>query len=90
MIVIPTDQFFNHIDKIKDTTIIRRAEQTIEKLRSANSIQEVSNIKAIKGWLGYYRIGFGDYRIGFYYIEHEKKVELLAIAHRSKIYNIFP
>jgi len=90
MIVVPNDKFIEHLKKIKDTSIIERAEKAVEKLKEANSLREVTNIEYIKGHTNFYRLRFGDYRIGFYYIEEEQKVELYAIGYRSKIYDIFP
>jgi mRNA interferase RelE/StbE len=90
MIVVYSKDFKGHLSKIKDATIAKRIVQTIDKLESANTLKDVSNVETIQGHPNYYRIRFGDYRIGIYHIETEQEVELVAVAHRSKIYNIFP
>ena len=50
--------------KIKDKSIKIRLKKIIEKVAEARSLDEISNIKPIIGFPGYYRIKFGDYRIG--------------------------
>jgi len=89
MEIIYAGSFYNLFDQIKDKTIIRRADNTIEKLKSANSLRDVTNIKYMQGYPNYYRIAFGDYRIGFFLVD-ENTVRLLAIEHRSKFYRFFP
>lgn len=46
-------------------------------------------LKPIKGFRGYYRIRFGDYRIGF----KKRKgggIEFMRVKHRKDIYRHFP
>jgi mRNA-degrading endonuclease RelE of RelBE toxin-antitoxin system len=89
MIVEYSKDFDKQLAKFKDATIAKRVKVVIEKFEEANALQEISNIKAISGWEGYYRVSFGVYRIGFF-LTDENTVEFLAIAHRSNIYRIFP
>ena len=90
MIIVPNDKFIEHLKKIKDGSVIERAEKAVEKLKVANTLREVTNVEYIQGHTGFYRLRFGDYRIGFSYNETEQKVELYAIGHRSTIYRVFP
>jgi len=89
MIIVSTENFKKDLEKIRDVSILKRAQQAIQKLREADSLHEISNIKAIKGWPTFYRIRFGDFRIGFQ-LTDKNEVMLFAIDHRSKIYNFFP
>jgi len=57
-------QFDKLVYKIKDKTIKTRLKIIIEKIAEAKSLDEISNLTAIVGYTGYYRIKFGDYRIG--------------------------
>ena len=50
--------------KIKDKSIKIRLKKIIEKVALAESLDEISNIIPITGYPGYYRIKFGDYRVG--------------------------
>ena len=50
--------------KIKDKTIKTRLKKIIDKVAEAQSLDEISNITPIVGHPDYYRIKFGDYRVG--------------------------
>ncbi len=89
MIVVYTEDFYNCIDKIKDVATVERAFKTIQKLKSANSLREITNVKAIQDWHGFYRIRFGDFRIGFQLID-KNTIKLFTVDHRSKVYKHFP
>ena len=89
MNVIRTDWYCSDFERILDKNIIRRADNTVEKLKSANSLREVANIKSMTGYPGFYRIRFGNFRIGFS-LEADNSILLLAIGHRSVIYRDFP
>jgi mRNA interferase RelE/StbE len=89
MIVVFSEEFYNDIERITDKKIIERALNAVEKIESASSLRDVSNIKAMQGYTGFYRIRFGDYRIGFQ-VTDKDTVRILAIDHRSKIYRHFP
>lgn len=52
------------LDKIKDKTILKRIESTIQKAALAENIEHLSNTKKLIGFTVYYRIKIGDYRIG--------------------------
>ena len=89
MKVIRTDWYCSDFERISDKNIIRRADNTVEKLKSANSLREVTNIKPMQGYPGFYRIRFGNFRIGFS-LEADNSILLLAIGHRSVFYRNFP
>lgn len=57
-------QFDKLVFKINDQTIKIRLKKIIEKVAEVKSLDEISNIIPIVGHSGYYRIKFGDYRIG--------------------------
>jgi mRNA interferase RelE/StbE len=57
-------QFDKLVFKINDKTIKCRIKSIIEKVAQAQSIEEMTNITPIVGHPGYYRIRFGDYRVG--------------------------
>jgi mRNA-degrading endonuclease RelE of RelBE toxin-antitoxin system len=89
MTVISTDTFDDAISKITDRTVVERALKSIQKLESANSLRDVTNIKTMKGYSGFYRLRFGDYRIGFS-LEDVNTVMLLSVDHRNEFYRFFP
>ena len=89
MIVTYDTAFYSDLEKITDISVVHRAENAIEKLKAANSLRQISNIKSMQGSPGYYRIRFGDFRIGFRMVD-ETTVVLLAIDHRSVFYRNYP
>lgn len=57
-------------------------------LPSINTLQDIPDIKAMKGYAGRYRIRIGDYRIG---IEvNESVIEIMRVLHRREFYRYFP
>ena len=89
MTVTYEQSFYDDFEKIRDKHIIRRAYGAIDKLKSANSLCDVTNIKSMAGAPGFCRLRFGDYRIGFQAIDNNT-VMLLAIDRRSTFYRAFP
>lgn len=89
MIVEFDKSFDKSLDKLKDKTLFPKIEKTISILEKASSLNEVQNIKKLKGFKVYYRYRLGDYRIGIEQIS-KSSIRLIIIAHRKEIYNIFP
>jgi mRNA interferase RelE/StbE len=56
--------FDKQTSRIKDKTLLKRVGTIIKKVMDCNSLSEVTNIKPITGYPGYYRIRLGTYRIG--------------------------
>ncbi len=57
-------QFDKIVFKIKDTSVKIRLKRIMEKVASAKNLEEIPNITLIVGHPTYFRIKFGDYRIG--------------------------
>jgi mRNA interferase RelE/StbE len=57
-------QFDKLVFKIKDKTLKATLKTIIDKVAEAKSLDQIPNIVPIIGYPGYYRIRFGDYRIG--------------------------
>jgi mRNA interferase RelE/StbE len=81
--------FIKAIVKIKNPLILKRIENIIYSLESAESIENVSNIKKLIGYTSYYRIKMGVYRIGFELI-YDKEIKLITVLHTKDIYKKFP
>lgn len=88
MDVIFKDRFSKDIKKITDKNLKKSIEDTINKVKLANSIHELSNVKKIKGHESAYRIRIGDYRIGIFL--YENTVIFATFRHRKDIYKSFP
>ena len=74
--------------KAKDANMRSRVQKIIQEVDNADSIEEIKNLKKLKAEGNYYRIRFGDYRIGLT-IEGDT-VCFVRILHRSEIYRYFP
>ena len=80
--------FLKDIKKIKDPKTARKIEELISNLKQAASLEDVSNVKKMKGYSVAYRIKSGNYRMGIYKdLEH---IELARFLKREDIYKVFP
>ena len=57
-------QFDDLVSEVEDQILRKRIKKIIEKVANAESLRQISNIRPMVGYPGYYRIKFGDYRIG--------------------------
>ena len=80
--------FIKDIKAIQRETRERIEDFIFQVVPGVNSITELKNVKKISGYTNYYRIRFGDYRVGF---EHRKdKIVFYRALHRKDIYRYFP
>ncbi|CAN1574870.1 RelE Cytotoxic translational repressor of toxin-antitoxin stability system [Flavobacteriaceae bacterium] len=80
--------FSKDLLKIKDLTLKNDVIQAIVELENSESIQNLSNIKKMKGHSEAYRMRIGKYRLGFYF--DGETIELTRFAKREDIYKLFP
>ena len=59
-----------------------------EKLPAAKALAELGNVEAMKGYHGFYKVRFGDWRLGLRLEGETLFVE--RILHRREIYRYFP
>ncbi len=88
MNVMFKSSFTKDLKKIKECSLLLRVKHTILMLERAEIMQEIANLKAIKGVTGYYCIRLGDYRLGLKI--DGKTVMLLRFLHRKDVYRHFP
>lgn len=81
--------FLKDLKKLKKLPIYQKVfDLTFSILTEINSLQDVNQIKAMKGYPNRYRIRIGDYRVG---IEvNEDQIEIMRVLHRSEFYRFFP
>ena len=80
--------FIKDIKAIQKKTRERIENFIFHVVPEVDSITELKNVKKISGYTNYYRIRFGDYRVGF---EHrEDKIVFYRALHRKDIYRYFP
>jgi mRNA-degrading endonuclease RelE of RelBE toxin-antitoxin system len=59
-----------------------------EEIPKTQSLQDISQVKKLKGSSSAYRIRVGDYRIGFFF--ENETIKFACVLHRKEIYRSFP
>jgi len=89
MNILYTKSFSKDIDTIRhESKIKERLLALIGKLKNADTISDLSDVKKMEGYPGYFRIRVGDYRRGIKVAE--KNIEMIRFLHRKEIYRRFP
>ncbi|MBI5051901.1 MAG: type II toxin-antitoxin system RelE/ParE family toxin [Chloroflexi bacterium] len=82
------NSFAKDLKKIKGKDVKDQVKQVIESVERAKSVQEIKNVKKLRGGDKYYRIRVGDYRVGIT-LENDV-VAFIRCLHRKDIYRYFP
>lgn len=72
----------------KDKDFLARVKEVVEEVEQAADLSEISNLKKLKGETDYYRIRFGNFRIGVK-VEADQVI-FIRVLHRRDIYRYFP
>lgn len=80
--------FKKDLVKIKDSKVLSRIQNVIEEIQEAENLNQVSQLKKLRGESNYYRIRVGSYRMGIKV--GEGVVLFIRILHRKEIYRYFP
>ena len=80
--------FVRDLRKVKDKEIRDRIIEVIELVEKARGLQEIENIKELRGGDYYYRIRVGDYRLGLI-VERDTTI-FVRCLHRRDVYRYFP
>lgn len=81
-------KFLKDLADIPAKTRTKVEDLVFKEIPAYNSTSELQNLEKLKGYIHYYRIRIGDYRIGLKIINNELSFE--RILHRKEIYKIFP
>lgn len=83
------EAFLKDLKQLKSSTSYQRIyELAFTTLEVINTLEEIPNIKAMRGYSGRYRIRIGDYRMG---IEiNGNVIEVMRVLHRREFYRYFP
>ncbi len=83
------DKSFNKaLKKVKEKSIFPQIEKIIQECETASSIQEIPNIKKLRGYHQFYRIRLGNYRLGAEIMNDT--ITFITVLHRKEIYKKFP
>jgi mRNA interferase RelE/StbE len=82
-------RFSKDLDTIQHEAKVKKALlELIERIRAADTLSDLKDVRKIEGYQGYFRIKVGDYRLG---LKAEKnRIELIRFLHRKDIYRRFP
>jgi mRNA interferase RelE/StbE len=80
--------FEKDVLKIKDKKLALQLNKAIETIEKCKSLTEIPNLKKIKSKGNYYRLRFGNYRLGFKF--EKDTIVLLRFMDRKEIYKYFP
>jgi len=81
-------QFERDIRQLNHGPTVRRIQARIEQIRQAENIQEIPNLRKLRGFDDAYRIRIGDYRMGLFI--NQNTVTFARFLHRKEIYRFFP
>jgi len=88
MKIIFKQSFLKTLTKNRNKSLKDDIADAIENVELAININEIRNIKKLKGYKDFYRIKIGSYRLG---LKIEKDiVYFVDIDHRKDIYKHFP
>ncbi len=80
---------YKSLDKISVNTVLVKLQNIINDINNAGFLNEIKNIKKLKGFKSYYRIKLMDYRIGIEFL-NASTVRFILICPRKDIYKKFP
>jgi mRNA interferase RelE/StbE len=81
-------KFSKDLDKLRQAKDKEAILRTIEEVKQATSLPQLSGVKKLSGFQNAYRIRCGHFRIGIF-LEDDTAV-FARVAHRKDIYDIFP
>lgn len=88
MEVVFLRSFLNDIKKLNDKKLKEKIKEFILNLEKSETIDDVHNVKKLKGYSTAYRWRTGDYRLGFY--KNENSIEIARFVKINDIYKVFP
>lgn len=80
--------FEKDLKKINDKSLLVKIKSTINSVEASANLDDVANLKKLKGNEGYFRIRIGDYRLGLF-LDGET-VLFVRVIHRQEFYRYFP
>lgn len=89
MNILYAKRFNNDLDAIRhESKIKKRLLDLIGQIKRVDVLSDISGVKKIEGYPGYFRIRVGDYRLGIKVTENA--IEMIRFLHRKEIYRRFP
>ena len=80
--------FERDLRRVRDRSLLNRVKAVLNELEDSESLEALSNMKAMKGHSEYFRVRIGEYRLGLKRIDDG--VRVIRFLSRSDIYRKFP
>ncbi len=64
MKILFEDAFYKDLKKLNNKALHHKISEIIIRVKTANTIFEIPNIKKLRSYKNYFRIRIGDYRLG--------------------------
>ena len=80
--------FTRDLKKVREQKILDSVAKVLEEVEAAASLQQIPELKKLKGGKNFYRIRVGDYRLGV--IIEADVVEFVRCVPRRDLYRYFP
>jgi len=84
----PLRSFSRDVDALPDAKLRLRLREVLLGIEVAERIQQVPNVKKMKGHAKAFRVRVGEYRLGLFVDGHT--VQLVRFLHRREVYRWFP
>ena len=88
MEIVYRKKFLKELSQISSAHKTRIEQFVFEQFPSGETIYSTEKLERLKGYPGYFKIRFGDYRIGLRIAGNEIIFE--RILHRKDIYRFYP
>ncbi|MDA0195675.1 MAG: plasmid stabilization protein [Bacteroidetes bacterium] len=88
MKIVYSKTIVKDVRKIKNQQIIQGIELVIENIKNSKTLNDIHQVKKLKGHPSACRIRIGDFRLGFYF--ENNTVKLARFVKRNDIYKVFP
>jgi len=80
--------FARDLKRLRDKRVRERVKRIIEEAKDAGNLSEITGLNKMSGYTTFYRVRFGDYRVGIEVIRGE--IIFVRVLHRKDIYRYFP
>ena len=88
MEVIIKKKFLKELSKLPNEYADVIEKFIFNKLSTYNNLSEIGKVEKMTGYKNYFKIRFGDYRVG---IKKENDIIIIeTVKHRKEIYKYFP
>ncbi len=88
--IVSATSFLNDMASLPTKARGRVESFVFELLPAAENPIKIGKLQKLKGYKDFYKVRFGDYRLGLQLDSHRKQVHLLRVMHRRNIYRHFP